>query len=240
MAANERNMGPEAIRRIFLDVFMKISKRETPPQLELVFYPFAGLNHTIRIRDRVVRVRISDTMKDAPPSVYQALAHILISRLLKRRVPADAELQYRTWAYQPDVLERADTARRERGRKYFSSPAGRHHDLNKLWDHLNSQYFNAELSKPALGWSMRRTKRILGHHDSVHDAIVISRTLDSGSVPRYVVEYVLYHEMLHIKHSTNYKDGRRSFHPPAFRRDEQRYRYYDLATYWLDHTLQRR
>jgi hypothetical protein len=43
----------------------------------------------------------------------------------------------------------------------------------------------------------------------VHDAIVISRTLDSAEIPQFILEYVLYHEMLHVRHAPRLINGRR-------------------------------
>jgi predicted metal-dependent hydrolase len=90
------------------------------------------------------------------------------------------------------------------------------------------------LQKPTLTWSQRRTRRILGHHDAAHDTIVISKTLDGADVPEWFVEYVLYHEMLHMKHPARLVKGRRYYHTNAFRLEEQRFPYYQEAQDFLD------
>ena len=82
---------------------------------------------------------------------------------------------------------------------------------------LNARYFAGRLERPLLSWSQRRTGRVLGHHDHVHGAIIISRTLDSERVPRFVVEYVLYHEMLHVKHPPRAAGSRTVYHSRQFR-----------------------
>ena len=76
---------------------------------------------------------------------------------------------------------------------------------------------------PTLTWSKRRTKRILGHHDRVHETITISKTLDSEDVPEWFTEYILYHEMLHILFSGTGGHERGRHHPPEFRRAEEAY-----------------
>jgi hypothetical protein len=91
-----------------------------------------------------------------------------------------------------------------------------------------------------LSWSTRRTKRILGHYDASHDCIVISRSLDSINVPAHVVEFVLYHEMLHIKHPTKISNGRRRMHTPDFRADEQEFAFYKEAEKWIENFARRR
>jgi len=99
---------------------------------------------------------------------------------------------------------------------------------------LNRRHFDGELKKPTLTWSQRRTRNILGHHDRVYDTVTISKTLDSRDVPEWFVEYILFHEMLHIKHPARVINGRRYYHTPAFRSEERSYPRYEQAQKWLD------
>ena len=116
----------------------------------------------------------------------------------------------------------------------ISSARGANYDLDRIFRRLNLQYFDSQLEKPTLTWSQRRTQRILGHHDSVHETITISKTLDSKEVPDWFVEFIVYHEMLHIKHPAKLVNGRRYYHTSAFRSDERRFEYYGEAIQWLD------
>lgn len=226
--------GETLLRTYFADAFRQVTRRAELPEIQVTFFPFAGLNHTIRIRRQRIYVRVSDLLREAPPQVYRALAHILISRLFRKRVSAEYQDLYRQFAFQPHVLRASELARRERGRKRLTESAGRHYDLDQLFSRLNRRYFANELEKPVLSWSQRRTRRILGHHDRVHEAIVISRTLDSSEIPQFVIEYVLFHEMLHVKHTPRLIKGRRVFHHAAFRADERRFQYYNEAMTFLD------
>jgi hypothetical protein len=108
-----------------------------------------------------------------------------------------------------------------------------------MFARLNREYFREALEKPTLTWSARRTYRILGHHDSTHNTIVLSRSLDDRSVPRFVVEYVLFHEMLHIAHPAKHVNGRRYHHTPAFRRDERKFAYYEEAESWIERNVRK-
>jgi predicted metal-dependent hydrolase len=155
-------------------------------------------------------------------------------------VPEVHQRIYRDYACSPQVLRASDIARRRRGRKIVSSARGRFYDLEKMFDRLNRLYFNGGIEKPTLTWSQRRTRRILGHHDSVHETIVISKTLDARDVPEWFVEYILYHEMLHIKHPARIIDGRRYYHTNAFRADERRFPRYEEAQLWLEHIARQR
>jgi predicted metal-dependent hydrolase len=230
----------ESLQILFADVFQQVSKRQNKPEVTVTFYPFVGLNNTIRIRNQRLYVRVSDLLCDAPLAVHRALAHILVRKLFRQRPKTEHETLYRQYAYQPQMLRASDLARQRRGRKQLNGSVGRIYDLDRIFARLNRHYFHNALPKPALSWSARRTKRILGHHDPIHDAIIISRSLDLVSVPEYVVEYVMYHEMLHVKHQSRLVNGRRVFHSPAFRAEEKQFARYNEAVKWLERSSQRR
>jgi hypothetical protein len=219
---------------IFADAFRQLERHRPLPEIEVKFYPYAGLHHTIRLRSGRVYVRLSDIFKDAPLNVQRALAFILVAKLLGQAAPDVHQRVYRDYAYSPQMLRASDIARRRRGRKIVSSARGRVYDLDKMFQRLNRRYFDSRLEKPTLTWSQRRTRRILGHHDAAHDTIVVSKTLDARDVPEWFVEYILYHEMLHIKHPARLIKGRLYRHTNAFRAEEQRFPYYEAAQDWLD------
>ncbi len=227
------------ISLLFADAFRQLGGNRPVPEVEVRFYPYAGLHHTIRVRSGRVYVRLSDICRDATQNVLRAVAFTLVAKLLSKRVPEVHERVYRDYACSPQVLRASDIARRRRGRKIISSARGSFYDLDKLFDRLNRTYFGGEIEKPTLTWSQRRTRRILGHHDSVHETIVISKTLDARDVPEWFVEYILYHEMLHIKHPARIIDGRRYYHTNAFRADERRFPRYGEAQAWLERIARR-
>lgn len=228
------------LRPLFVDAFRQLGRHHAIPEIEVKFYPYAGLNHTIRIRSGRVYVRISDIFKDAPPNVMRALAFILVAKLHGKRTPEVHERVYRDYAYTPQVLRASDIARRRRGRKMISSARGEIYNLDKIFTRLNRRYFDERIEKPTLTWSQRRTRRIFGHHDAAYKTIVISKTLDARDVPEWFVEYILYHEMLHIKHPARLIKGRRYYHTNAFRMEEQAFPYYEEAQEWLDRIARQR
>lgn len=233
-------MAQDYLNKLFGDAFRQLAPNRPTPDIEVRFYPYAGLSHTIRLRSGRVYVRLSDIFNNAPPDVNRALAFILVAKLLSKRTPEMHERVYREYACSPNILRAADIARRRRGRKIISSARGRVYDLDRMFLRLNRRFFDGELPKPTLTWSQRRTRRILGHHDATHETIVISKTLDAVDVPEWFVEYVLYHEMLHIKHPARLVKGRRYYHTNSFRAEEQRFPYYQEAQDFLDDIARQR
>ncbi len=106
---------------------------------------------------------------------------------------------------------------------------GNVYDLDALFDALNARYFDGALPKPHLTWNQRITRRKFGHYAPATDTIMLSSTLDSPDVPRSVVEFVLYHEMLHKALGVRIANGRRYAHTAEFRRRERLFEQYAEA-----------
>lgn len=222
------------LEQLFKNLIGQIYKPVVPIEVKVNFYPYTGLNNTIRLNDNRIQVRLSDILNDAPMEIHHALAAILVAKLFKRKVSSEFERIFREYTNSPEVLKRSDTVRRRRGYKQITSPIGRVYHLEKLFQKLNKKYFNNQLLLPVISWSSRRTKRILGHHDPIHNTIIISKTLDNPQVPEFFVEYVLYHEMLHIKHKARIINGRCYYHTPEFYQDEKLFSQYQESMAWLD------
>jgi len=219
--------------QIFRRLFTRLGCQGRPPEFNIEFHPYAGLTHTIRLRNDAVYARLSDLMRDAPLAVFEAVAAILLARLYRRRTPRESLAAYREFSYARSTRQRLLTMRRNRGRRIAERPTGAAHDLAPLFDRLNGAYFDGALPRPRLGWSARRWRSMLGCFDPALEQIVLSRDLDQQKVPAYVVEYVLYHEMLHLKHPLKFARCRLQSHSPKFRAEEQRFEHYDRARKFL-------
>ncbi|MDZ7958623.1 MAG: M48 family peptidase [Aulosira sp. DedQUE10] len=113
------------------------------------------------------------------------------------------------------------------------NPQGKFYNLNNLFNKLNHEYFAATLVKPRLAWSKINTYRKFGHYEPARDRVVMSLTLDDSNIPEFVIEFVLFHELLHKHHGTKWVNGRRMVHTPEFRADESQFKLYAEAQGWL-------
>jgi predicted SprT family Zn-dependent metalloprotease len=113
--------------------------------------------------------------------------------------------------------------RQARGRKVLDDPKGKCVDLDEVFEDLNARFFGGLMARPRLGWSRRRSRTRLGHFDPSHNVIVLSKILDDAGLPRLAVEYVMFHEMLHLVHGEEIRRGRRKIHTADFREAEGRF-----------------
>jgi len=236
--SNDFNLfNSQAIKKFYEEAFQAFDRRHQIPEIEVRLYPYIGINHTIRIRDGKVFVRLAEICVDMPLPAQKALAFILVAKLLRKKVPPAAREIYSNYIKNQTLREKVTENKRVKGRKVITTSQGEAYDLDAIFTQLNVLYFQNAIPKPILTWSAQKTYRILGHHDATHETIVVSRSLDNKKVPRYVVEFVVFHEMLHIFHPTTHRNGRRYNHTPAFRRDEEKFAFFDEAEAWIERNV---
>jgi len=204
--------------QLFQRIYTRLGCKGRPPNFVVEYHPYAGLTHTVRLRQGTAHVRLSDLLGQAPLAVVEAAAAILLGRLYRRRPPAESLETYREFSHAGPTRDRLALLRQARARRMEHRPAGSHHDLEPMFDELNHQYFENALDRPRLGWSARVWRTQLGCFDPALNQIVMNRHLDQVAVPQYVVAYVLYHEMLHVKHPVRFVRCRRESHSSEFRK----------------------
>lgn len=226
----------EFLKYEFIEQYARLKRRPAPP-FKIQFYPYSNLTNTIRIRNGRILVRLSDILSDAPPEVLAAALSILLHKLFGKTIPREHNETYDRYTNQKKILDTIRKIRRRRGRKQLTSPQGRFFDLQKLFDGLNRTYFDGQVKIRHLSWSRRRNRRILGHYDAAHQTIVIDRRLDSPAVPRYVLRYVLFHEMLHAYLGEEIHNGKRLVHHRRFQEAEREFPDYRRARKFIEERL---
>lgn len=106
---------------------------------------------------------------------------------------------------------------------------GAYHDLATAFDRVNTRYFAGQMPRPRLTWSQAFTGRKFGHYDRLRDTVMVSSTLDQRAVPQFVVDFIVYHELLHKHLGWRIVDGRRYSHTSQFRDLERRFDRYTEA-----------
>jgi hypothetical protein len=219
----------ETPEEIYCRVYRVLKPRSEVPPVEIRFEKFAGVNSFIRLHDGRLLVRITDLLAAAPSPITEALAYILLAKLFRKKIPAVYETRYRLFVNRRDMRKRAQVVRQERGRKLFRSPQGEFYDLVEVFESLNVRHFHGLMARPALGWSLGRSRTRLGHFDPCHNAIIISRVFDQFHVARLALDYVMFHEMLHLRHPVEHSGTRRCVHTKAFQAEEKLFPQYQQA-----------
>jgi hypothetical protein len=184
-------------------------------------------------------LRIHRSFVGAPPEVLQAVTAFLESRKGSDRSREALTVIRQHFAAQRPAPRSRRAALRSEGIAY---------DLREIVDDLNLRYFGSRLSV-GVTWGRssggaahhcrrRRTSSLqLGSYSYEDRLIRLHGVLDQPGVPRYVIEAVIFHELLHADMPPVVKNGRRCFHTPEFRRRERQYRHLDKAERWIQEHL---
>jgi predicted metal-dependent hydrolase len=219
---------------LFQRMFTRLGCDGRPPRFRVEFYPYSSLVLTIRRRQEFVYVRFSDLLRRAPLTVLEGAAALLLSRVYRRRAPVELTSPYLEYARSDRTRTRINRMRHRRVRPGAAGPRGRHFDLEKLFDELNARYFAGSLKRPHIGWSTRNWRRQFGCYDPGPGHILLNRRMDRPGIPRCAVEYVLFHEMLHVKHPTRRSGCTLVSHSPEFRAEEKLFAEFQRARKVLD------
>ena len=127
----------------------------------------------------------------------------------------------------------------------FSSE-GQHFDLREIFDRLNARYFRNRLKGYTIAWGRKRRLRpkeyfVFATIQEEDRMIRIHPLLDAAWVPRWFLDFVVYHEMLHSVVPDGYdrKRRRRIVHTPEFAEKERRFPWYARAQKWETENLAR-
>ena len=213
----------ETVEELYARVFRELKPRTPLPEVTVCYRKFANVNSSISMSEGKVAVKLSDLLEGAPSSVMESLARILLGKLFKKPAERAHLYRYRRYLNRKDIRCQMQLMRQTRGRKHISGPVGAFHDLAEIFDRLNVEFFHGLLGQPELGWSLHRSRTMLGHFDPSHNAIIISRIFDEKTVPALAIEYVMFHEMLHLKFPVDHSGMRRCVHTREFREAEKQF-----------------
>jgi hypothetical protein len=184
-----------------------------------------------------LELRIHHSFTEAPEEVLRAVALFVESRRGSDRSREALTL----------IREHFSGHRQAaRIRKLVLQPVGFALDLRDVFAELNERYFEGRLAA-GITWGKstissrcgrRRSASLqLGSYSYEDRLIRLHRVLDHPDVPRYVVEAVVYHEMLHADMPPEVRGGKRFFHTPEFRRRERQYRNLTRAERWIGENM---
>ena len=223
----------EGLLEMFQEIYRDLRPGTSVPELKIEFFAFANVNNTIRLREGRLLVRLSDLLEGAPDAVLRAIAHILLAKMYRQPIDRGQATRYRKYVASHEIVRRTHLVRQMRGRKRLRPARGLSYDLDAIFETLNTRFFHGLMARPRMSWSQTRTRRILGHYDPAHNAIIISRIFDHFAVPAFVVEYIVYHEMLHLKHPVKLRGNRRCVHSAEFQAEEKLFPHMTQANAFL-------
>jgi hypothetical protein len=193
------------------------------------------LSHQVKIYKNYVAFHISLASIDMETDYFTLLAQLLFSRVLKKNVKR--EIQQKLSVFENRHIKSRPALPAKAGKT--CSPQGKYYNLSDIFNRINHDYFNKRLKMPIIGWTRKPATRRLGFYDYTHNRLMVSSFLDNDIFPDYIIQGIVYHEMLHMIHPVRHKNGRRVVHSKEFKGDEKKFRYYASYEKWFRHEYPR-
>jgi hypothetical protein len=233
LVANDIKRFSHIIRVSLGKAFASVGRELGRPEVLAAFYPYSELKHTWKGDREGISFKISDYLSDAPETVLESLSWYLLCRAVGRKCPQGRADRYLVYARSKELWESKKELYLSRSRNLSFEPRGNARDLRDVFDYVNSFYFSSRLHDPILAWATESPRRRLGFYFQPLNLLAANRALDSDAVPRYVLEFVVFHELLHHVNAGNGRAARRVHHTLEFKRQEKTFTHYDDAERWL-------
>ena len=220
--------------RLAREVFRE---RSPDPPISQFILEMTNLRAIYRFRQRGGRgvLKVSEALVYAERPVWEALFDSLFLG------KSDARSAVLNDYFRSEVCQAAQKAMHIDAPGAAPSRAkGRVHDLDASFERVNAHYFSGQMEKPHLHWNRRKTFVKFGHYRPDKDEIMFSLSLDAEDVSQELIDFVMYHELLHKQLGAEHKGGRRYSHTPAFRQAEKAFKNFEDVKQELDDLATRR
>lgn len=189
----------ESFQRLFPD-------KEFTYQAEIEYNRrLADFNANIRLEPRKIKVNLNLQWKDIDQEIKIGLIQHLLLRIFKKRAHTHNIELYNNFIKNIPLLTP----------KTRSDPV-----LEASFERVNNQFLSSSIEKPNLTWGTASFRKLASYNFHT-DTITVSTIFADAQLE--ILDYLMYHEMLHKHHKFKHNYGRSSFHSPAFKEDEQRY-----------------
>lgn len=218
-----------ALQLIFTDLLHSLTSKKRF-QVTAIFYKTKSVRHTIQLQRKHIQIRIAQSFNQAPEHILRSLGIILFSKVFHFKVDPKLRREYKQYI-EVSILPNHPVTIRKPSTKY--KVQGIFYNLEEIFDYINRRYFQNQITKPILGWSLNKSYTRLGFYSEDKKLLVVSRIFDSKKVPIKIVEYMMYHEMLHIAIPIKLVNGRRKVHSPEFKKMDLAFPGYDEIQKWI-------
>jgi len=197
------------------------------------FHSYSELKHTWMCGDEGIQFKISDYLEGAPDDVFESLAWYMLSKASRKGCAPGRSQRYLAYSRSRELWESVRGLYFQRSRNVDLDPLGDARDLRPAFAYVNSFYFAGRLPQLQLAWARESPRRRLGYYFEPLGLLAVNSALDSAEVPRYVLEFVIFHELLHHADSMNGRPRRRVHHTKGFREQERGFSHYHDSEVWL-------
>ncbi len=165
----------------------------------------SDFNANIKLVRNNISVNLNLQWKDIEDEIKIGLIQSLLLKILKKKENTQNIDLYNNFVKNIPILTP----------KTKSDP-----HLESSFNRVNQNFFQNTIEQPNLTWGTASRRKLASYN--FHDDTITVSTIFKESREE-VLDYLMYHELLHKHHKFNNKNGRSHFHTPKFRDDENLY-----------------
>ncbi len=199
------------------------------PLFDIQIYPFSVFLKYQESR-KLISIQMQETVIGLADSQIRDLAHAIsshkkdhLNRICKT-IQQQPQTEKITDFFYENLPVKSNVAKTD----------GKFFDLAEIFHKINNVFFNNTLQQPVIRWSARPNKCRMGTYNYQTDTIMINKALDQRNTPDYVIEFVMYHEMLHKALGYDQNGDRRIAHTTKFRKLEKKFPNYEKAESFIN------
>ncbi|HLC81572.1 MAG TPA: hypothetical protein VJH68_02855 [Candidatus Nanoarchaeia archaeon] len=166
----------------------------------------SDFNANINFNQSTIKVSLNLQWKDIDPEIKIGLVQQLLLKIFKKNRISTPNIDlYHCFVRNIPLLTE----------KTQFNP-----QLEDSFNRVNQQLLDSSLEKTNLCWGQQSFRK-LAHYNFHQDSITISSIFQDAPLP--LLDYIMYHEMLHKYHKFHQHNGRSSYHSKQFKQDEAKY-----------------
>ena len=196
-------------------------------KLEIKIFYISPL-YTASVNHYITRVSLHEGFIGAPEEVLNTIADVVVNGKRNNYVGL-----IRRYSESEAFKEISMRARKGVSQDLQAAIQGQYFNLEQVYQRVSEKYFNGTLGKPNLTWNRQLTRRKLGHYSADTDTVMISIALDNPDTPRFLIDYVMYHELLHKKIGFVQRANKRYAHTAEFHAQEKKFAQYKAVKEYL-------
>lgn len=187
---------------------------------ESEFSKFSRIKYVRYVSGKQHSFKISDYLAKAPDNVLMAYLETAITNIIRKNKNYPKDVM--DWLLSDEFLTSCRPIRLQRSKNISCSTRGNVRDLGDSLDRLMEMGLvkESDLDGAYYTWTARPNYRKVGECDLLFRTVTISCALDSEDVPEKVLDYVVYHETVHLRRG--YRPGETA-HCRKFKELEQLY-----------------
>lgn len=170
---------------------------------------FSNYNANVRYTRTHIEFNLSTLWKNIDEDIQIGLIESLVIRMFKIKIVSTSNMKL----YESFM----------KGLSKYAKSNDHDPELEESFNRVNEIFFNGMMEKPNLIFASESFRK-LGSYEYSTNSIYISMIFKGlPDSEQKFLDYVMYHELLHKKHTFNVKNGRHQAHTTVFKNDEKKF-----------------